>query len=232
MTISIRERRPACPANVHDSYSAARTGCVCPAAIRDRRRYNKRAANGYLVSRRRNAIGTIRRLHALQAMGWPYVVLAERAGRHQKTLSQIAQRPQKYVNVDLAEAVDRLYEQLCMTVGPSAKTRARAKANGWAPPLCWPEGSIDDPKAEAVGMPSRLDSIIPHSRFDPNVVARAICGERPRMSSTETSAAVDRLGRAGLSTADIADRLGIAERSVTRIRTRIRNQGQRADSAA
>lgn len=86
--------------------------------------------------------GTVRRLRALMAIGWT----AERIAEHGpwdtgEALLIISKRDT--VHVDTRDRVAAIYEQLCMTPGPSARTRRYAASKGWAPPLAW--DNIDDP---------------------------------------------------------------------------------------
>jgi lambda repressor-like predicted transcriptional regulator len=92
------------------------------------------------------AAGTIRRVRALQAIGWPLDQLAARLGVHTQSLSRMCTKANE-VTVERARAVLDLYDELSMTPGPSEKTRRRAEREGWAPPLAWDDDEIDDPKA-------------------------------------------------------------------------------------
>jgi DNA-binding CsgD family transcriptional regulator len=80
-------------------------------------------------------------------------------------------------------------------------------------PLAWSDDKIDDPAAR----PSKM-VIHHHTAIDEIAVQRASRGERVRLSRAERAEVVRRLTAAGLSAADIADRLGIAQRSVSRLR--------------
>jgi len=88
------------------------------------------------------ATGTRRRIRALLALGWPHTELHARSGvRTSVTLNQAGE----WVTRATADAITALYNDLAMTPGPSARTRARAAKLGYAPPLAW--DNIDDPNA-------------------------------------------------------------------------------------
>lgn len=87
------------------------------------------------------AVGTVRRIQALSAIGWPSTQLGAQIGHNPRYLSQLLRRTR--IQSRTAEKVDALYRKLNMTVGPSPSTKAYAKAKGWAPPLAW--NNIDDP---------------------------------------------------------------------------------------
>ena len=155
--------------------------------------------------------GTNRRLQALAALGWPQSELASRLGFTFQNVSRLALEGR--VNRDTAAKVRALYDELSMTVGPSKRARDLALGKGWAVPLAWNDDSIDDPAAR----PSKMVAHRP-AAIDEIAVQRASRGERVRLSSAERAEVVRRLTAAGLSAADIADRLGIEKRSVTRLR--------------
>lgn len=88
------------------------------------------------------AHGTVRRLRALVALGWPAAMLSERLGHSHGWVSRLCVTDQAYVYSRTAVAVDGVYRQLCMTPGPSQQVRRAAERKGWVPPLAW--NDIDD----------------------------------------------------------------------------------------
>lgn len=159
-----------------------------------------------------DSTGTRRRLQSLMRIGWPAHELGTRLGvsatavRHWMDADRTVRR-------ETAAKVARLYDELWSTPGPSVKTRARALANNWPPPMAYDDDKIDDPAAR----PSKMVAHRP-AALDEIAVQRAARGERVRLSRAERAEVVRRLTAAGLSAADIADRLGIAQRSVSRLR--------------
>lgn len=160
-----------------------------------------------------DATGTTRRLRALAAVGWSNSELGKRAGVDHSTVCQWANS--RRVRVATAATVRRLYEELSMTPGPSTKVRQLAAKRGWPPPLAWDDDRIDDPAARpnlgrhADGKATPVDEI---------AVQRAMRGQPVRLTPAERREAVHRLTRAGLSAAQIAARLRVAQRSVVRHR--------------
>lgn len=100
-----------------------------------------------------DATGTLRRLQALVAVGWPQAQLAARLGMAPGNFSALLDRSQ--VTAVTACAVRALFDQLWNAdpamhgVGAQAVSRARnhARTNGWAPVGAWDEDTIDDPAA-------------------------------------------------------------------------------------
>lgn len=88
-----------------------------------------------------SALGTSRKLRALGAIGYPQDYLAERLGTFQKCITAITR--QDRVTARIWVAVDDLFRELSMTVGPSNRARVRAKNRGCFPPLAFDD--IDDP---------------------------------------------------------------------------------------
>ena len=161
-----------------------------------------------------DATGTRRRIHALMRLGWP----ADRLGAH-LAVSGAAVREWTYtskVRRSTAARVAELYDRLCWTPGPSTKTRARAVAAGWPPPLAWDDDTIDDPKAR----PS-TGAYADRKRapVDEVAVQRALHGDPVHLRPAERAEAVRRLTAAGHSAADIAERLRTTTRTVVRHRT-------------
>jgi hypothetical protein len=101
------------------------------------------AHHQYLVP----ALGTTRRLRALGAMGWTLADIASRTRMSKKTLSLLMAGCQECMTREGAEQITSVYDQLCMRCGPSERARVMARRKGWAPPLAWDEGTMDDPHA-------------------------------------------------------------------------------------
>lgn len=88
-----------------------------------------------------SAVGSHRRVRALQALGWTQRELESRLGWGHRRLGVILGRSK--IAAKNAKAISDLYDQLSMTTGPSEKTRRWAKKLGFVPPLAWDD--IDDP---------------------------------------------------------------------------------------
>lgn len=95
------------------------------------------------------ALGTHRRIHALQALGWRLGDIDCALGKGFRTSHTHNLLCQDAVHLDTAIAVAAVYERLSMTPGPSETTRKRAKRWGYAPPLAW--DCIDDPDEQPRG---------------------------------------------------------------------------------
>ena len=95
-----------------------------------------------------DSTGTVRRLQALVALGYPAASLGERIGVSVSNTAHTLRATQ--VTVRRARQVAVLYEQLSHVPGESKRARMRAQRQGWAPPLAWDEDTIDDPAASPV----------------------------------------------------------------------------------
>lgn len=89
------------------------------------------------------ALGARRRVGALMALGWTY---EELQARTDVFVRAVMRQDQETVTARVHREIAALYDDLCMTPGPSAVTRARALRAGHAPPLAW-DDNIDDPDA-------------------------------------------------------------------------------------
>lgn len=111
---------------------------------------------GNRTSGRVDATGTIRRVQALVALGWPVSHIASRAGLSDENSSYILRRPRVYTGT--AQAVAAVYDELRrkrpekngVTNAHVAVAKNRAARNKWAPPKYWDQhpGAIDDPDFE------------------------------------------------------------------------------------
>lgn len=93
-------------------------------------------------------VGAVRRVRALCAIGWSARSLALRAGTSTKFFHNILDRTRGRITIAAWRTVADLYDELWACPGPSHISRRRSGDKGWAPPLAWDEGVIDDPEAE------------------------------------------------------------------------------------
>ncbi|MGP3690507.1 hypothetical protein ACTVZO_38415 [Streptomyces sp. IBSNAI002] len=103
-------------------------------------------------------LGTRRRLQALNAMGYDCVWMAGELGLSAGNLStlMLSHRGRRYVYAATAHRIAAFYEKYQHSnpaeLGRSAwhisTTRSRARKNGYVPPWCWDDETIDDPAAE------------------------------------------------------------------------------------
>lgn len=101
-----------------------------------------------------SAVGVLRRLHALRAIGWRLQDIADAIGVTTGALSSLLYKDRRHTHVTRAlyERVQATYDRMSATPGPSPVTRDRALESGHAPPLAWDDDTIDDPDAEPVGV--------------------------------------------------------------------------------
>lgn len=103
-----------------------------------------------------DSTGTIRRMQALRADGFPGWLLGDRLGVSYEAVAQLATRQREVVLESTRLAVAKLYEELDgktpgdFGVGsPQAgKCATYARRAGYAPRSCWDPDTIDDPEAE------------------------------------------------------------------------------------
>ena len=125
------------------------------------------------VSGRINATGTIRRVQALVARGWPVSHIARRAGLSSENAHDLLNRPRVYVTT--ARAIAAVYDRL-RTRQPEkygvSKThvvvaRNRAARAGWPPPAYWDRqpGAIDDPEFVPEYGKTRLEITAENARW-------------------------------------------------------------------
>ncbi|MEV6035981.1 hypothetical protein AB0L65_32830 [Nonomuraea sp. NPDC052116] len=91
-----------------------------------------------------NSTGTRRRVQALAWMGWPASEVARRAGTTANTLQTLI-LPTRQISIALARRVAVVYDELCLTPGPSKIAAGKARSLGFVSPMAWDDDTIDDP---------------------------------------------------------------------------------------
>lgn len=152
-----------------------------------------------------DSIGSIRRLRALVAFGWPVEHLADElqgeVGRC--TVHELVRGGRTQCLARTARSISGLFNRLQLEPGPSPRSRSTALKRRWALPLQWDEESIDDPKA----LPEQVRYSEPKARRRGSFDSRELRIERVR-----------ELTRAKLSASQIAQQLDIPQRQVVRDR--------------
>ena len=111
-----------------------------------------------------DSTGTLRRLQALVAIGWPQARLAARLGWTATDCSRIMRSPRLVARSALAvrelyaELWDQDPQQHGVTKQAYVRARNAAAAAGWPPPAAWDDDELDDPTYDpaAHGLP-RMD---------------------------------------------------------------------------
>jgi hypothetical protein len=139
-----------CTANTHGTANAWRKhGCTCPEARAAYLRQHKRTRVRTVLEGplRVDKTGTVRRIRALQAVGWPLRTLAAKAGHSSVgALSFLSRKDARTVHVDTARQWRAIYDELCTEDGPGDVRTARwARERGWAAPEAWLGLDMDDP---------------------------------------------------------------------------------------
>jgi len=171
-----------------------------------RRKYAMRVSDLYVPS-----IGTTRRIRALQAIGWRLSDIDQALGHGdgRKGGPNYAHNltRQDRIHASTAAKVARVYEQMSMTPGPSARTRSIAKKRKWAPPLAW--NNIDDPNEKPTGMVTVKAARRPHDELDLTVVERLLEGQKvPQTTNAERKEAMRRWLAMGNSERSLCKALG------------------------
>ncbi|MFJ4624283.1 hypothetical protein [Streptomyces sp. NPDC088812] len=145
-----------------------------------------------------DATGTVRRVRALIAIGWPVAQLAPRFGLYETALGRIARGELPHVRATTAGAVAVAYRHLSRTPGRSQRARTHAAQRGWHGPAAWDEHTIDNPDA-------RPDADLPEPELTRNELAELRRQE------------IEHLAGFGIRPEEIAARLGMGFTTVTDI---------------
>lgn len=203
--------RSQCTAKRHGrSQDYIKNGCRCPDARVAARSYRKRIKAGLQAAGLIDARGTHRRIRALQAIGWPISEVARRLGYTSKlnaSLSPMLTR--SLVQRTFAERVDAIYAELCMTPGPSARSRRDAVRKGWVSPLGWDDIDSDDEPT--------LTNESDGDYYDEEVVQRLMVGRKTPARDEDRTEAARRLISDGLTENAVAFKLGAGIKTVRKL---------------
>lgn len=150
------------------------------------------------------SLGAVRRIRALMALGWRHEDVTPLIGG--RSSSHLASHRHKTINAHDWRLVDAAYQHLAAVPGPSAKSRKRAAAKGYVPPLAWDD--IDDPDETPTGhiadeRPPGPDDV------DDVVVARVLGGDwRLPCTPAEKAEVARRFVEAGGTTNTLSRRTG------------------------
>lgn len=162
-----------------------------------------------------DAVGSVRRVRALVALGWSQSKLAARLGVLPGNLHLA--RGCTSTTYATALAVRALYDELCMTLPPQeahrdriAASRARGYAaeRGWLPPLALDEDRIDDPFYE-------IESVLPETQPEDDVdevaVWRRMHGDKSvRLTKREQALVIEKALAEGWTKKDVERRTGLS----------------------
>lgn len=165
------------------------------------------------------ALGTIRRLQALHAIGWSTPTLAALLGRTPRNLRLTMARERVTVATDraVAELFEDLWDRRPDTADLLAEaTRAEALMRGWVPPLGWDDIDSDETPPVVPNDPGDIDEIAVERALARDGVA--LRDLNPQEQAVVIGALTDR----GRSIADIADALTTTTRTVSRRRAALK----------
>lgn len=183
----------------HGSHRGYVVGCRLTCCTAAHTRYMKLYRMGR-IPRLIDSTGTVRRIQALQTLGWSYAEMGQRGGRTENWAYMITRRA--LVTTTTAARIAKVYAELCMVIpagGYAERTRALARRKGWPPPLAWT--NIDDPDEAPTGWEYRVHDTPNQSTVDPPidpvVIARILAGEVVSATTAERREVVRRWAEAG-----------------------------------
>ncbi|MFD4921192.1 hypothetical protein ACFWNE_07710 [Streptomyces goshikiensis] len=91
------------------------------------------------------ALGSRRRIHALQAVGHSQCAIAEAAHTVQNRIHMVSAGKVQQVRLHFADRIIAAYRALADSEGTSTRGRTTAARNGWAGPAYWDDEDFDNP---------------------------------------------------------------------------------------
>lgn len=243
-----------CGGDRHGTYIAVReNGCSCPDALDDRYRYEKAQRTGTLQPAHVDATGTVRKLQAMNALGYGGHYLAGQLDTAGSYVLNLMRGAKDSVHRRTADRVDELYRELsskpaewnpdyCPHLTEAErgwrieKTKATADERGYASPMRWDGARINDPAALPEGRGPQTahtaaeddaDTVraLIDSGADPGRVREAY-RQTPR---AHRAAVVEALTARGYSAVEVAERVGASSRQVERYRAAAREETATAE---
>jgi lambda repressor-like predicted transcriptional regulator len=148
-------------------------------------------------------VGTVRRIQALMAIGWTHEAMGDHLGEDKHWTANKLHAQGRWVTRTVHDRVAVMYRELCARPGPSERTRARAAARGYLPPVAWDD--IDHDTAPDTGDDELVDD-----GMDEIAILRRMAGDKTvRLSKAEKAEVAARLRRDGMSDARIEQVTGI-----------------------
>ncbi|MEU4075476.1 helix-turn-helix domain-containing protein [Streptomyces parvus] len=145
----------------------------------------------------------MRRLQALRTIAWSCDAIEIETGLRDDYINQLTNRPPTLLPYTMWKLFYQLYERLSGTPGGSTRGRTYASRYGWGAPLDWEGLDIDDPR------------VMWQPAIDPPPPPPPTLRELSALRRVE----VAELTGKGLTAAEIAERIGISERQVVRLRS-------------
>jgi hypothetical protein len=198
--------RSACPASKHGKYwMAVNYGCTCFDTRVDYSAYRRAKHQG--VRRVVEATAATRICQGLARHGYTAEQIVEMSGIGERLVRELQSGRKRTVLLSRDERLRKAVTRVRLDVPPQgfAATCARRNAlrHGWAPLAAWDDETIDNPGA-GPDLGAALDDAV-----DEVAVARAVKGERLRLTEAEEVEAL-RLGvHQGEPLSVVSNRLGI-----------------------
>lgn len=187
----------------HGTNTGYARGCRCQVCRKAHAQYQT-----YYIQRRDQtggptmlpALGAIRRVRALQRLGWPIPDIAEAVGwsRESNGFGKLLSDHTSMVTRSFHDRLDAAYERMSAQPGPSRQAQAHAVRKNWPPPFAW--DNIDDPTETPTGMRTPASD--------------------QQEAWQERRAQITQLAAKGLTDRQIADQIGSTRDAVTKTRWR------------
>jgi hypothetical protein len=164
--------------------------------------------------------GARRRIAALLAIGWRHEDITHAMHASDASLGTTSalalHQKGNWIARSTHDAVCAAFERLSATPGPSGKTRRLAAKYGYAPPLAWDDGALDNPDArpELGGVDTELDDVVVQRLMNGTLRLPA------HSKAPELVEAVRRLAAAGLNDTEIGERIDRTNAAVLKVRIR------------
>ena len=126
------------------------------------------------------AIGSIRRVRALMAIGHPCLLIRQTSGLDRTVVAELVNGHTTSILASTAAKIRTAYEELSNQPGPSARNKNRATREGWQNPQWWEDyGRIDDPAFDPDQADRKLNFHEQARLRREEIIHLAWCGHEP-----------------------------------------------------
>jgi hypothetical protein len=170
----------------------------------------------------RHPAGTSRRLQALAVVGWSNRQLAAQLSTSNVCVNRWQNADCDRVYAPVHKRVAALYDEIWDKEPPGQKrlrVQRHAAKKGWVAPLYWDDETIDDPAAKPYRVRGERGPNKPD--LDEVAIQRAMAGDTITLTKAERLEATRLLTERDHSAADIADRIGVTQRTSQRDRAEV-----------
>lgn len=172
------------------------------------------------------AVGAVRRIRALQAIGWSLGAIAEEAGDKRELIAKVGSHPR--ITYARWRQIADVYERLSAHPGSDKRARTWAEKRSWASPMAWEGIDIDHPDSGPLLDVEHVADVVDEVLLQRIIDGRHIYPDTDPLRGPERAAVIDHAIAHGWLRARLAAALNIstdgADQALVRRRRELREE--------